>query len=125
MTEANPPADEIVRSPIPDRFGLGRFTDKIDASLEKHFWQWAFLFTIIFLACSIARDLRTKFWFDELFTLHIAKFSSPAEIINFNDASPPLYPIVAHWLLTIVHNDAPSMGFRSGAFRSLASSKSA
>ena len=31
---------------------------------------------------------------------------SPAEITNFNDASPPLYPIIAHWLLPIVQNDA-------------------
>jgi len=91
---------------IRDRFGLGQLADKINASLEKHFWRWASLFTIIFLACSIARDLRTKFWFDELFTLYIAKLPSPAEIITFNDLSPPLYLILAHWLLPIVGNDA-------------------
>ncbi len=106
MSEANLPADERVRSPIRDRFGLVRLADKINASIEKHFWRWASLFTIIFLACSIARDLRTKLWFDELFTLYLAKLASPQEIINFNDASPPLYPIIVHWLLPIVGNDA-------------------
>jgi hypothetical protein len=106
LTEANLPADELVRSPIRDRFGLVGLTGKINASLEKHFWRWATLFTIIFLACSIARGLRTKFWFDELFTLYMAKLPSPQEIININDPSPPLYPIIAHWLLPIVHNDA-------------------
>ena len=106
MTEANLPADERARSPIRDRSGLVRLTGTINASLEKHFWRWASLFTLIFLACSIARDMRTKFWFDELFTLYIAKLASPQEIINHNDLSPPLYLIIAHFLLPIVQNDA-------------------
>ncbi len=106
MTEAELPADELVPSPTRDRFGLGRLADQIDASLETHFWRWACLFTLVFLACSLARDLRTKFWFDELFTLYLAKLASPAAIVAFNDASPPLYPVIAHWLLPIVQNDA-------------------
>jgi len=46
------------------RFGLVRLTHRINASLEKHYWRWAFLFTLIFFACSIVRDLRTTMWFD-------------------------------------------------------------
>ena len=88
------------------RFGLVKLTDRINASLEKHYWRWVFLFTLIFFACSIVRDLRTTMWFDELFTLYLAKLGSPQEIIAFNDASPPLYPIIVHWLLPIIGNDA-------------------
>jgi hypothetical protein len=106
LTEANLPADERVRSPIRDRFGVVRLADKVIASLEKHFWWWATGFTLLFLAASIVRDLRTTLWFDELFTLHLAKLASPQEIIAFNDASPPLYPIIVHWLLPIVGNEA-------------------
>ena len=106
MSEANLPADEPVRSPIRDRFGLVRLTDKINASLETHFWRWASVFTIMFLACSVARDLRTTLWFDELMTLYMAKLASPEAIISINDASPPLYPIIVHWLLPIVGNEA-------------------
>jgi hypothetical protein len=89
-----------------DRFGVVKLTDRINASLEKHYWRWVFLFTLIFFACSIVRDLRTTLWFDELFTLYLAKLGSPQEIIAFNDASPPLYPIIVHWLLPIIGNDA-------------------
>jgi len=106
LSKANLPADELGRSPIRDRFGLVQLTDKTNTYLEKHFWPLVSLFTIIFLACSIARDLRTKLWFDELFTLYLAKLASPLDIINFNDTSPPLYPIIVHWLLPIVGNDA-------------------
>jgi len=88
------------------RFGLVRLTHRINASLEKHYWRWAFLFTLIFFACSIVRDLRATLWFDELFTLYLAKLGSAQEIIAFNDASPPLYPIIVHWLLPIVGNEA-------------------
>ena len=106
MSEANLPADERTRAPIRDRFGLARLAEKIDASIDRYFWRWAAGFTILFLACSIVRDLRTALWFDELFTLYLARLASPLEIINFNDASPPLYPIIVHWLLPIVGNEA-------------------
>jgi hypothetical protein len=106
LSETNLPADERVRVPIRDRFGVALLIDKADASLEKHFWRWVTAFTIIFLVCSIARDLRTTLWFDELFTLYMARFAGPSEIIAFNDMAPPLYPIIAHWLLPIVQNDA-------------------
>ena len=94
------------RPPIRDWFGVVRLAETINASLEKHFWPWASAFTILFFAASIARDLRTTLWFDELFTLHLAKLASPREIISFNDASPPLYPIIVHGLLPIVGNEA-------------------
>ena len=94
------------RPPIRDWFGVVRLAEKIDASLEQHFWRWASAFVLLFLAASIARDLRTALWFDELFTLHLAKLASARAIIGFNDASPPLYPIIVHWLLPIVGNEA-------------------
>jgi hypothetical protein len=88
------------------KFGAIRISEKVNASLEKHFWRWAIAFTVVFLVASIARDLRTTLWFDELFTLHLAKLANVREIISFNDASPPLYPIIVHWLLPIVGNEA-------------------
>ena len=88
------------------RFGLVKLADRISASLEKHYWRWVFVFTLIFFAVSIVRDLRATLWFDELFTLYLAKLGSAQEIIAFNDASPPLYPIIVHWLLPIIGNDA-------------------
>jgi hypothetical protein len=106
LSEANLPAVGLSHSAAGDRAGVARFIATIDASLEKHFWRWAFLFTAVFLACSIARDLRTDLWFDELFTLHLAKLASPQEIVAVNDASPPLYPIIAQILLGITGNDA-------------------
>jgi hypothetical protein len=106
LSETNLPAGELERSPRRDRFGVVRLADAIDASLTKHFWRWAALFTLVFLACSIARDLRTTLWFDELFTLYLAKLPGPEDIIGYNDVSPPLYPILAHWLLPIVGNEA-------------------
>ena len=106
LSEANLPADKLARSPIRGRSGLVGLIDTIDASLERHFWRWAALFTIVFFACSIVRDVRTTLWFDELFTLHIAKLASVEEIIGFNDPAPPLYPVIAHWLLPIVQSDA-------------------
>jgi hypothetical protein len=106
LSEANLRDDQLARSPIRDRFGLVQLTGKVNASLDKHFWLWACLVTLMFFACSIARDLRTTLWFDELFTLYLAKLGSPEEIISFNDASPPLYPIIVHWLLPIIGNDA-------------------
>lgn len=105
MSDANLPADQLARSSR-DRFGVAELTDKINVSIETHYWRWVSVFTILFLACSIARDLKTKLWFDELFTLYLAKLASPADIIAFNDASPPLYPIIVHWLLPIIGNDA-------------------
>ena len=105
MSDADPPAGELAR-PGRGRLGLVRLADRINASLEAHYWRWASLFTLTFFACSIARDVRAKLWFDELFTLYLAKLPGAREIIAYNDPSPPLYPIIAHWLLPIVGNDA-------------------
>jgi hypothetical protein len=97
---------QVSDSEYRDRFGVAKLTDKINASLDVHFWRWAALFTILFLACSIERGLRTKLWSDELYTIYMAKLASAGDIIALNDASPPLYPIIAHWLLPIIGNDA-------------------
>ena len=102
----NSSASELSPSPFRDPFGVVRLADKLNASFERHFWRWASLFTLMFFVVSIVRDLRTRFWFDELFTLHLAKLASAREIIAFNDASPPLYPIIVHWLLPIVGSEA-------------------
>ena len=88
------------------RFGLVNLADRINASLEKHYWRWVSASTLIFFVLSIVRDLRTTMWFDELFTLYLAKLGSGQEIIAFSDASPPLYPIIVQWLLPIIGNDA-------------------
>ena len=39
------------RPPIRDWFGVVRLAEKINASLDQHFWRWASAFMILFLAC--------------------------------------------------------------------------
>ena len=108
MNVENAPTSGASKShpPTRDRFGIVGLADTVNASLETHFWRWAIAFTFIFFVASIVRDLRTALWFDELFTLHLAKLASLREIIGFNDASPPLYPIIVHGLLRVVGNEA-------------------
>lgn len=105
MNVLNSPTSELSSS-FRDRLGVLRLAETINASLEKHFWRWAIAFTAIFFTASIVRNLRTTLWFDELFTLYVARLGSVRDIIAFDDPSPPLYPILAHWLLPIVGNDA-------------------
>jgi hypothetical protein len=105
MNVLNSPASEVSSSSR-DRFGVLTLAEKVNASLERHFWRWAAAFVLLFLVASIARALRTTLWFDEFFTLYLARLSGPGEIIAFNDASPPLYSIIAHGLLPIVGNEA-------------------
>ena len=106
MGDAKLQADERSRPPIRDRLGLSWLGGRVGDSLEKHFWRWAALFTILFFICSIVRNLRVTLWFDELMTLYVAKLATVEAILGINDASPPLYPLIVHWLLAIIGNEA-------------------
>lgn len=96
--------------PTLDRSVFLRVADEIDAVLERRFWLCAALFTVLFLACSIARDLRNMMWVDELYTFHMAQQASPGEIVKATlegcDGAPPLYPIMVHAILPWVGNEA-------------------
>ena len=59
-----------------------RIAEKVNTSLERHFWRWVVLFMVPFLACLIVIDIGAKMWTDELFTLYIAQQASPAEVVN-------------------------------------------
>jgi hypothetical protein len=87
-----------------------RIAEKVNTSLERHFWRWVVLFMVPFLACLIVIDIGAKMWTDELFTLYIAQQASPAEIVKSIkegcDGAPPLYPIIVHWILPLFKNDA-------------------
>ncbi len=95
---------------IPDQSPLATLPAKINASLEQHFWRWASAFLLVFLICSIARDIRSKMWIDELFTLYVAKQANITEIIKAIkegcDGSPPLYAIIVHSLFRVIRNEA-------------------
>lgn len=84
--------------------------DEINIALETHFWLAAALFVVQFLICAIVRDVRTKMWFDELFTLHMAQQAGPREIVKATlegcDAAPPLYALIVHAILPWVRHDA-------------------
>ncbi len=96
----------MTKSTITDRSALLHLSHRVNTSLERHFWRWASLFVGLFLACSIAKDLRIKMWIDELFTFYMAQQPNPAEIVQAIkegcDGAPPLYAIAVHYLLPIV-----------------------
>jgi hypothetical protein len=77
--------------------------------MEVHFWRYATVLVLCFLAVSLLQDLRMKMWYDELFTLHMARQGGAAEIVKATfagmDASPPLYPILVSPLLQILRQD--------------------
>lgn len=81
----------------------------LNASLERHFWRWAALFLLVFLACSIAIDLRIKMWMDELFTLYVAKQDGLSGIIRAIiegcDGSPPIYAMIAQKILPLTAHE--------------------
>jgi hypothetical protein len=84
--------------------------EKAGHFLAKHYWLVASLFLLLFLACSIERDLRARMWFDELCTLYVAMLASPGAIVRATqdgcDGAPPLYAIVVHYMLPVIRNDA-------------------
>ena len=84
--------------------------ERINSVVEAHYWGLAAVFLLLFLACSIAEDLRLKMWNDEIVTLYVAQQGSPAEIVKATrsgmDATPPLYPIIVSAILPMVRPDA-------------------
>ncbi len=95
---------------IPGQSLLATLPEKINDSLEQHFWRWASAFLLALLISSIATDIRSKMWMDELLTLYVAQQAGPAQIIKAIkegcDGSPPLYSIIVHTILPIVKNEA-------------------
>jgi len=55
------------------RFPLLRIADGVHLALEKQPAKFAVLFAIVFLSCTIAIDLRSRMWIDELYTLQMAR----------------------------------------------------
>src|SRR4051812_49358470 len=85
----------------------------IDAALERHFWRWAAVLSVLLLACSLANDIRRKMWTDEFFTLYMAQQDGFDAIVkataNGSDGAPPLYSTVVHSILPFIHDDALSI----------------
>lgn len=81
--------------------------------LAKHFWFWGGLFAALFLACSIARDLRTPMWTDELLTLYMSQQAGTAEIVQatmeYSDGAPPLYAMMVRAILPVVGHPAAAV----------------
>jgi Dolichyl-phosphate-mannose-protein mannosyltransferase len=95
---------------IPNRSVFLRVSDKINAALERHFWFWAVLFVVLFLASAIVKDIRTPMWIDELLTLHMSQQADAAEIVKATldgaDGAPPLYAMIVSAILPVVRNEA-------------------
>ena len=64
------------------RFPLLRIADAVHLVLEKQPTKFAVLFSIVFLSCTIAIDLRSRMWIDELYTLQMAGQASPGDIVR-------------------------------------------
>lgn len=88
---------------------FSRLAEGIAAALERHLWRWASLFAALLLACTIVRDIRGKLWIDEFCTLEVARQTIPMGIIRAvlegADAQPPLYAMLVHATLPLVHSD--------------------
>ena len=95
---------------FPKRSIFLRAVDETNFTLERHCWLFAVLFALVLLGVSIAKDLRTKMWNDEFYTLRMAQQASSSEIIRATlesaDSQPPLYAMVVHSILPWVRNDA-------------------
>lgn len=80
---------------------------------KRHFWLWAVLFVVLFLACSIAKDVRTPMWTDELLTLYVSQQAGAAEIVKATlegiDAAPPLYAMIVAAILPLVGHQAAAV----------------
>src|SRR5262249_31575501 len=78
--------------------------------LEQHFSGLTTVFLLLFLLCSLIQDLRLKMWYDELFTLYVARLGDPVEVVKATmegvDATPPFYATIVSYLLPIVRDDA-------------------
>jgi hypothetical protein len=95
---------------IPNRSVFLRVSDKINAALERHFWLWAVLFVVLFLASAIVKDVREPMWMDELIALHMSQQAGAAEIVKATldgaDGEPPLYAMMVRAILPVVRNEA-------------------
>ena len=84
--------------------------DAVDRAFERQFWRWSALFIGFLFVTLIVRDIRTKLWTDEFFTLFMARQGGAEAIVNASldglDGTPPLYPLIVHFLLPIVRHDA-------------------
>ena len=80
---------------------------------KGHFRLWAVLFVALFLACSIARDVRTPMWTDELLTLYMSQQAGAAEIVKAtvegSDGAPPLYAMIVSAILPLVGHQAAAV----------------
>jgi len=82
----------------------------LNTFMNRHPWRWGALLLVLLLVASLVRDVRTKMWIDELYTLSMARQASAVEIVKATlegaDGAPPLYAIVVHVLLPVVRPDA-------------------
>ncbi len=89
---------------------FSRAGEHIDAALASHFWSYAAVLLLLFLACSIAQDLRLKMWNEEIVTLYVSQQGTPIEIVKATkdgmDATPPLYPVIVSAIRPFVTQDA-------------------
>ena len=87
-----------------------RQDDGLESILERHFWRYTTVFLLVFLCCSLVQDLRLKMWYDELFTMYVARQGSPAQVLNAAldgvDATPPLYATIVAGIMPVVRHDA-------------------
>jgi hypothetical protein len=87
---------------------LGRMISGLNRSIENRFRLWTALVLTVMFSLSLARDMTKTMWIDELYTLHMALLPGVREIIKATldgaDGAPPLYSILVHALLAVVHS---------------------
>jgi hypothetical protein len=87
----------------------------LTSTLDQSFWGITAVSIVIFLTCLIVADLQVKIWFDEFFTLYMAKQGSPAAIVKATlhtvDAAPPTYAIIVSFILSVVKLDPLAVRF--------------
>jgi hypothetical protein len=87
---------------------------KLQPTLKKrHFRLWSVLFVVLFLACSIVKDVRTPMWADELLTLYMSQQAGTAEIVRAtregSDNAAPLYAMIVRAILPVVGHQAAAV----------------
>ncbi|HEX8984902.1 MAG TPA: hypothetical protein VF767_05720, partial [Bryobacteraceae bacterium] len=107
LTGSKGPAEKaampvMAKCPGPAISRIERGAGAIESAFERHPWRWVTAFLLLFLAVSVAQDLRNRMWIDELYTLYTAHQPTGSQVIKAIregcDGAPPLYALIVHAL---------------------------
>jgi hypothetical protein len=64
---------------------------RVARSADDRAWAWLAGFTVLYIACTIARSLSKPLWFDELFTFYISGIPTWKERLAQGGVIPPVF----------------------------------